>query len=224
MLYAVTYDMGYFLLVFMIMVIGFCNTFYILARNGTPEFAGNNFWQGIIYSYRTGIGDFSTDKFATNRDEILIWIVWVLSTFLILIVLLNMIIAIISDIFEKVHENIQNNLLKELVILMVETELLLSRKTLFKNKKYLIIIEKEKGETSKIDAESKLAILKLNMMKKVSEQKVILENLNREFELHVETELETRGLELETATNKELAKLDEKIEQFEHLIGELSRI
>ena len=224
MIFSVAYDMGYFLLVFSIMVLAFANTNFILARNGEPRYTGGNFWFGIIDSYRTGIGDFRTDDYENNRDEILVWVIWLMNTFLIFIVLLNMLIAIISDTFERVHESIFNNLLKELSILMVETELLVSRKRLFKNKKYLIIIEKETGETSKVDAESKLQIVKISMEKKVEEQKVILDTLNNDFEEFVENELESKAMEYETATNRELGKLTEKVEKFESMIGELQGV
>jgi hypothetical protein len=69
MIYAVTYDMGYFLIVFGIMVLGFANANYVLSRNGTPQFTGDNFWYAIIYSYRTGIGDFNTDDFEANSEK-----------------------------------------------------------------------------------------------------------------------------------------------------------
>lgn len=69
MINAVTFDMRYFLLVFGIMVLGFANAFYVLSRNGSPQFTGENFWYAIIYSYRTGIGDFNTDDFDTNSEK-----------------------------------------------------------------------------------------------------------------------------------------------------------
>ena len=151
MIFSVAFDMGHFLLVFSIMVLAFAKTNFILAKNGSPRFSGENFWFGIKDSYRTGIDDFRTDNYESNRDEILVRVIWPMNTFLIFIVLLNMLIAIINHTFERVHESIFNNLLKELSILMVETELLVSRERLFSNKKYLIIIEKETGETSKVD-------------------------------------------------------------------------
>ena len=143
MIFAVANDMVYFLLVFTIMVLAFANSNFILARNGSPRYTGGTFWYSIIDSYRTGIGDFNTDDYESNRNEPVVWILWLMNTFLIFIVLLNMIIAIISDTFERVLENINNNLLKELSILMVESEPLVSHKKLFKDKKYLIVIEKE---------------------------------------------------------------------------------
>src|SRR5438105_7066261 len=76
-----------FSFVYFLALIGFGNTFYILARNGidynkcTTEFletatadeiaectpfTGGNFFFAIIHSYRAGLGDFNTDDY--NKD------------------------------------------------------------------------------------------------------------------------------------------------------------
>lgn len=84
-----------------------------------------------------------------------------------MIVLLNALIAIISDIFDKVYESMDSNLMKELVILMVESELLISRKGLFKKKKYVILMSRETGETGQVDVDSKLGVVRHHMAKQV---------------------------------------------------------
>ena len=210
MIFSVAFDMGYFLLVFSIMVLAFANSNFIIARNGVPRFTGENFWYSIIDSYKTAIGDFSTDDYESNRDETLVWIIWLMNTFLIFIVLLNMIIAIISDTFEKVHESKNNNLLKELSILMVESELLVLHKNHFKNKKYMIIIEKIK-DSNHVDHESKLRTIRLNMIKKVKEQKELLDSLYDELKKFSESELEKSLKEDELAINKEYENISRRL-------------
>ena len=93
-----------------------------------------------------------------------------------------MLIALVNDIFDKIHENINNNLLKELVVLMVESELLISRSNLFYGKKYIIVVRKEKGSESTIDADSKLGVIKANMDKKIEEQSGILDKVSSNLE------------------------------------------
>ena len=88
-----------------------------------------------------------------------------------------MLIALVNDIFDKIHENINNNLLKEFVVLMVESELLISRAKLFENKKYIIVVSKEKGNESAVDADSKLGVIKSNMDKKITEQGEVLDKV-----------------------------------------------
>ena len=40
--------------------------------------------------------------------------------------MLNLLIALINDIFAKIYQNINNNMLQELAVIMVESELLTS--------------------------------------------------------------------------------------------------
>ena len=61
---------------------------------------------------------------------------------------------------------------------MVESELLISRAKLFENKKYIIVVSKEKGNESKVDADSKLGVIKANMDKKVAEQENVLNKVS----------------------------------------------
>lgn len=128
--------------------------------------------------YRTVVGAFNTSVIPATGYNIEIYIIWLICTFLIFIVMLNMLIALVNDIFDKIHENINNNLLKEFVVLMVESELLISRAKLFENKKYIIVVSKEKGNESKVDADSKLGVIKANMDKKVAEQENVLNKVS----------------------------------------------
>ena len=60
---------------------------------------------------------------------------------------------------------------------MVESELLISRSKLFENKKYIIVVSKEKGNESAVDADSKLGVIKNNMDKKITEQGEVLDKV-----------------------------------------------
>ena len=130
------------------------------------------------------LGAFNTGVIPTSTDyNILIYFIWLLCTFMVFIVMLNMLIALIGGIFDKIHEKMNNNLLKELVVLMVESELLISRSKLFEeNKKYIIVVKKEKGEVGSVGADSKLGIIKMKMGKKISEQRNMVERITKNLE------------------------------------------
>ena len=51
MIYSIFVEIIYFLLVLGIMVVGFANTFFIIARIEDSGFAGDNYWRAIIFSY-----------------------------------------------------------------------------------------------------------------------------------------------------------------------------
>lgn len=148
MIIEIMLDMKFFVSVLMIATVAFANAFYILGRNSDPEtgnLAGENFFDALIFSYKMGLGDFITDGFVT-QDEELLWILFLLNSLIILIVLLNLVIAIMGDTFDRVQETQDNAMLKELTNMIRENEFLFSRKITFKKAKYIVVIEPEKAE------------------------------------------------------------------------------
>jgi len=77
-------DMFVFLVIYFIAIIGFADAFYILAYNlnteENNEMFRNNFFLAIIYSYRTGLGDFVTDDFDSSKDLALWYILFLMQT------------------------------------------------------------------------------------------------------------------------------------------------
>ena len=69
-----------------------------------------------------------------------------INTVLLLLVLLNLLIAVMGDTFDRVKETSDNNTKKELVSMMNENEILIRRKAVFKNAKYIIVINEETAE------------------------------------------------------------------------------
>lgn len=51
-----------------------------------------------------GLGEFGTDRFEGSRDDKMIWVMFIVSSFITNIVFLNMLIAIMGDTFTKVTE------------------------------------------------------------------------------------------------------------------------
>lgn len=113
MIIEIIYDMRYFILIFFISVFAFANAFYILGRNMSDNLAGSTFLLGFIYSYRMGLGDWDTGDF-DGRDQWLLYTLWFLNSFIILIVLLNLVIAIMGDSFDRIQERSEQSLLQEL--------------------------------------------------------------------------------------------------------------
>jgi len=162
MIIAIISEMFYFVVALIIAIFAFANTFFILGRNARGDndnFAGSNVWDAFIFSYRMGLGDFDTDGFAT-KDEVLVWIFWFLNTLIILIILLNLVIAIMGDTFDRVQETQVSTMLQEYCRIIRENEFLISRKTLFKDSKYIIIVQPERAEGTSTSWEGKLNQLK----------------------------------------------------------------
>ena len=160
MILEIVVDMKYFLWVLIISACAFGNSFWILGRNSeSGNFAGEEITDGFIFSYRMILGDFQVSGFSTKDEEIL-WILFLLNTVILTIVLLNLVIAIMGDTFDRVQKSQESTMLKELVLMILENEFLVSRKRLFNNAKYIVIIEPERVEGKKISWEGKLGQLK----------------------------------------------------------------
>ena len=140
-------DIKYFILIFSMGIGGFGAAFYVLNQNdeGDNVFI-TSFLRGIIYAYRISIGDFSTDKFATAKSEVLLWIIFFMATLFNLIILLNMLVAIMSDSFARVTASQQSQKVREILQLIVENDFLIDRDEIFKDVKYLIAIKDDRDD------------------------------------------------------------------------------
>ena len=162
MIIEIVIDMKYFLCVLIISAWAFGNSFWILGRNSSPEngnFAGEEITDGFIFSYRMILGDFQVDGFGT-KDEQILWILFLLNTIILTVVLLNLVIAIMGDTFDRVQKSQESTMLKELVSMILENEFLISRQRTFNNAKYIVIIEPEKVERKNVSWDGKLGQLK----------------------------------------------------------------
>ena len=66
----------------------------------------------IVNQYLLALGEFNMDNFGAGSQMSLCWIFFILATFFSLILMLNMLIAIMGDTFERVMENREINAVK----------------------------------------------------------------------------------------------------------------
>jgi len=136
-------------------------------------------------------------------------------TFLLLIVLLNMIIALISDIFEKIHQNIYSNILKELATLMLESEILLQRRNKFKNVKYLIIMEIQRNLHNDRDNESRIASVQNKISKQLEEQTEFLTQIQINLTEKMTHQAKLRQEKIQNMSLAAITPLSQGIESLE---------
>lgn len=126
-------------------IIGFGASFQILSNNNDPSIEGaqflSSFSHSIIYSYRMSLGDFSLDAFDVSEDVILIWSLFVICSIFTTVILLNMLIAIMGESFNKVNEEAEQQRVREHLQLIVENDFLIDRKKFFGKVKFLIEIK-----------------------------------------------------------------------------------
>ena len=119
--------------------------------------------------YRLMIGDFD-DFFKSSTIELVnfLYVFFVFATILMMIVLLNLVIAIVSETFAKVTgaETLANNYERANIIYDIEKEITdkfqrkLSKKGCFK--KYIYIIKFEDSERGELNETSKKLMLKID--------------------------------------------------------------
>lgn len=99
--------MRIFLLVFFISVIAFTDAFWTLSRGGDEyeQFSGENFGYAFLWTYRLSIGDIDMDGVDDSIQKGTVWVLFMFASVLNIIVLLNLLIAIISESFAAILEN-----------------------------------------------------------------------------------------------------------------------
>ena len=79
----------------------------------------SGFVNAWISTYTLGFGEFDTEGYAGTNVN-LIWFVWFIGTFLISVTFLNMLIAIMTNTYDKVMESRQVAGLKERINIMMD--------------------------------------------------------------------------------------------------------
>lgn len=103
-------DVKLFLLLCLFIVFAFANLFFML-NIGTNEnnralipYTGFKILDSIIAIYEFALGDFDYSGFINSDFDYLLWFSFILCTFLMIVVFMNMIIAIMGNTFSDVME------------------------------------------------------------------------------------------------------------------------
>jgi hypothetical protein len=100
----VIYDVKVFSFIMLISLMTFSGTFYILAQNNTgSDIYLNSYNDALGSTFELMLGQFDTAKFGTNTvGSPIVYFVFVISSILLIVVMLNLLIAIISDTYSTV--------------------------------------------------------------------------------------------------------------------------
>jgi len=121
-------DVRVFGAIFLFSILAFANSFYILGRQVYPHPEGedaslhgelpaplfSSFSYAVMYTYKTSMGDWDTEAFGENHNStLLLWFLWVSTTAIALIVLLNLLIAIVSETFVEIMATAEESTYQE---------------------------------------------------------------------------------------------------------------
>lgn len=124
MIVAVIADMRIFLAVFTVSLVTFSQSMYIISNNNAEEdkFIGG-FFESLLFTYRIALGDWDTSGLG-QTDQVIILTLFIMSTLFLCVVMLNLLIAVISDTYARLEETSQNELYKNFADLIMENEYL----------------------------------------------------------------------------------------------------
>jgi hypothetical protein len=106
MIIQVVADMKIFMMILVITIFTFADAFYGISRENPPgdRFA-NDFWDALRYSYLISQGDWDAYDSIGSKVRPLVMVLFVSATIFQLIVMMNLLIAIISETFAEVNDN-----------------------------------------------------------------------------------------------------------------------
>ena len=190
MIEAIIVDMKDFLVVFFITLMGFSQGMYILSNadidyaNPKEPNADDNaayiysFTDSLIFAYRMSLGDFDTGKLGQVYYQIAI-IFFVLATVFLTVVMLNLLVAVISDTYARVDQQSVSQMYKTMADLAVENEYLVPNNSLEEHDKqgdylYVAILDKTDDEANAV--ETLIDKIKESLIAKSVQTKSILES------------------------------------------------
>jgi hypothetical protein len=170
MIITVIYDMRSFLLLLFITIIAFGDSWLSISLgNVEEEQFVHNFGEAIFFTYRVILGDFDTTAFGSVAVHLCLFL-FIICTVLNMIVMLNLLIAIISESFAAVNEKSDNASYQEMASMICENSYLIPYwvKEEYNTKdKYLLVVtdyDKEQAQTNKDPVLHKLISVKKKLM------------------------------------------------------------
>ena len=95
-------------------------------------------FNAFISMWRTGLGEFDDAHYDKGAYTYLLWTFFMMATFIILVVFMNMLIAIMTNTYEKVQGEQEESMFYEQIQIITDFVWMLDLNSLFYNQKYII--------------------------------------------------------------------------------------
>jgi len=127
MLQQVAWDIRIFMFILLITLLAFADAMYTISRSNDEgkEYFGS-YLEALINAYLLALGDFSYGSFDESGNSELSWTVFFFATMLNCVVMLNLLIAIVSETFAEVLSNKDENSYREKAMIIAENGFLLN--------------------------------------------------------------------------------------------------
>jgi len=197
MIVAIIGDLKVFLLVFLVTLTAFGNALYIMSNNNPVcdaeceqlppkerppgRFIGS-FFDSIFFAYRMSLGDFDTGDLG-SVNFLLVIVTFVVATLFLTIMMLNILIAVISDSYARVESTSLEEMYKNFADLIAENEYLVKNQRLEEHDAmgdYLYIAQLDQTDGAEGEAwEGKLEDVKKGMVQKTEAIETVLREAQR---------------------------------------------
>ena len=143
-------DMKYFLGMLFLTFIAFGDSMRQISTSNTPDkdFINGTFLTSIAFIYRMCLGDFDTNAFGDIATGY-VWILFILCTVLNMIIMMNLLVAIVSESFTRVTANSIQASYREMADIIYENTYLIpdDRKNSYcRDNRYLIVATDKQQE------------------------------------------------------------------------------
>ena len=135
-------------------IMAFSGCFYILNRNNNKD----SVIKSVMSTYELMLGGFDTSKYGSVGYP-LIYIVFAFAALFLIVIMLNLLIAIISDTYAAVQENREVSMYQEFTKLICESRHLLSKRQstgVNQQGNYLFVASLSQGGSEESDAPEKV--------------------------------------------------------------------
>jgi hypothetical protein len=148
LIYQTISDISAFMLMVLIILTSFGCFLYVCNRNLTGRKAtylgvyfGNEFVDSILSIYMIGaLGNFSPSRFRTGYGSHFVMFMFLMSTFFVSVIFMNMLISIMGNTFGMVQDGADENGLREQIVLIDDHIWLLDLNKIFAAQKYILRI------------------------------------------------------------------------------------
>lgn len=144
-----------------LIIFAFANFIYVIGKNLAIEepdssyyndYVGNQIIDVLISIYMLGaLGDFDSDAYKQGYDRYVAMFMFILATFIVQVVFMNMLIAIMGETFGQVLECAEESGLREQVVLIDDHAWLLDLKKIFKGQRYIIKVTPSSSSSDEND-------------------------------------------------------------------------
>ena len=181
-------DIRIFLLIFFVGILAFSNCFYIFDMysrlKGQTTIAGNSYIDAFIYVYLQSLGELGFDAYDDSYSPSVYWVFFFISSLFLQITLLNVLIAIMGDTFDRIQEVQREAKTKKICSLLSEYASLIPQDEIASNSCIYIASHdnKEEAEGTGSSWEGKLAALKTYLTKEVEKIGLAVEKSTERLE------------------------------------------